>query len=383
MGESKKALIVATIASFIASFEIDDILRLKSLGYEVHCATNFNVCNLTPKMERLYSLDIVKHQISFERNPLDINNISAYRQLKKVLNERFDIVHCHTPVGGVLARLLSRKYRNNEKGTKVIYSAHGFHFFKGAPVKNWILFYPIEWLLSWFTDILITINTEDYTFAKNHLHAKKVCYLPGVGIDTDKFNSNNINIADTRNKLGLADDEIMLLSVGELSVRKNHILAIKAVSMLKNDKIKYFIVGEGSLKEMLQDFINELHMEKQIFLLGYRTDIVEMCSSSDMFIFPSLQEGLPVALMEAIACKTPVICSRIRGNVDLLDDDSFAFSPRNWKDLMSVLKEKIGNGRNYIKENCKVSVINNSKRLEAFKKEAVNHIMIQLYSESL
>ncbi len=309
--DKKKILIVATVWGFF-NFLKNDLELLEANGYEVHCATNFKNVNNPPKVQNM-----IKHQIDFSRKPLSQNNVKAFRQLSQVMAENeFAIVHCHTPVGSIIARLAAGKYR--KKGTKVYYTAHGFHFYKGAPLINWLVYYPIEWLCSWKTDLLITINKEDHDRARKHLHAKNTLYIPGIGIDIRKFDGIFTDAGKKRRELGVLEDEIMVLSVGELSKRKNHEVVIKALSKLSNKRIKYFIAGEGNLKQYLQKLIEEMRLSENVRLLGYRSDISKLCQCADIFAMPSQQEGLPVALMEAMASGLPCICSDIRGNHDLI-----------------------------------------------------------------
>ena len=309
--DKKKILIVATVWGFF-NFLKNDMELLKANGYEVHCATNFKNVNNPVDVQ-----NVIKHQIDFSRNPLSQSNVKAFRQLSRVMaDNKFTIVHCHTPVGGVVARLIANKYR--KKGTKVYYTAHGFHFYTGAPLLNWLVYYPVEWLCSWKTDLLITINKEDYHRAKKHFHAKNTSYIPGVGVDVQKFGGEFTDRGKKRRELGILEDEIMILSVGELSKRKNHQIIIKAMEKLQNRKIRYFIAGEGKLRPYLQRLIEDAGLTGSVCLLGQRKDIPELCRAADLFVFPSLQEGLPVALMEAMASGLPCICSDIRGNHDLI-----------------------------------------------------------------
>ena len=366
----KKALFVATIGSFFG-FERNDIKTLQSLGFEVHIAANLS----RSEFDDFQADGIIRHQIDFARIPWSKTNLNAYKQLKEIFAEmHFDIVHCHTPMGGILARLTAKKYRKS--GTKVIYTAHGFHFYKGAPLKNWLLYYPVECLCAHWTDVLITINKEDYACAKKHMHAKYVTYIPGVGIDLKKF-SPDIYAAEVlknaRSELGLADDEKMLLSVGELIPRKDHESVIRALAMIKNPKIKYFICGTGELRENLEKLIEELGLSENIRLLGYRTDISKLCGCADLFVFPSLQEGLPVALMEAIASKTPVICSNIRGNTDLVGGNAL-FEPKS----VNQITEKI---EQYINSDNTVEVKRNYANLKKYDLEKVMEGMRTIYSD--
>lgn len=263
------------------------------------------------------------YDVNFSRSPLKKENIGAYRELKRIIDgEYFDIIHCHTPVGGALTRIAARESR--KKGTRVFYTAHGFHFYKGAPLLNWILYYPIEKHLSKDTDVLITINHEDYEIAKTKFHAKKVAYIPGVGIDVEKFanTSSTIDRDKKRQELNIDGDTILLLSVGELNANKNHSIVIKALGDITRKyenlpKIVYAIAGSGPKAEELKQLAANNGVDLQ--LLGYRNDISELLTAADLFILPSLREGLNVSLMEAMASGTPCICGCIRENTDLID----------------------------------------------------------------
>lgn len=315
----KKALIVATTTSFITDFELSDIGILQDFGYEVHSASNVNINNRSDSYNRLNAIGVVQHQIDFSRSPFSLSNLIAYKQLKRLLKEEhFDLIHCHTPVGGFLARLSARK----KKEIKMIYTAHGFHFFKGnSPIKNCI-FHTVEKFCAKYTDALITINNEDYEAAQKFKlrNSGKLYKINGVGINTDKFAAVDIDIAKKRTELGISQDDIMLLSVGELIERKNHIVVINALKNIDNPRLHYFIAGCGILEENFLKKIQEFNLADRVHLLGYRTDISELCACADVFVFPSFQEGLSVALMEAMACGLPVIASKIRGNVDLIEE---------------------------------------------------------------
>lgn len=306
----KKAMIIATVYSFVSHFEKNDIKILQELGYEIIVASNFEGYK-----GELENLNIEKLDIPFTRSPISLKNIKAFSKLNKYLKEnQVDLIHCHTPVGGVAGRVLGRW----NKVPRIIYTAHGFHFFDGAPKINWLIYYPIEKILSKFTDTLITINKEDYERAKT-FYAKNIEYIPGVGIDVEKIKSVKVDKERKRKELGISMEDIVLLSVGELSSRKNHIAPIRALAEINNKNIKYLIAGTGPLENYLKKEIKKLDLEDQVILLGYRNDIYELNKISDIFLFPSIQEGLPVALMEALACGIPVICSSIRGNKDLIE----------------------------------------------------------------
>ena len=377
-----KALIVASVASMIDQFNRPNIKLLKELGYDVHVACNF-IEGSTCSLEKIQQLEtdlqtegVTFSQIDFARNITRITqNLRAYRQIKRLLKqEKYDLIHCHSPIGGLLTRMAAKKYR--KKGTRVIYTAHGFHFYKGAPLKNWLLYYPVEWLCAFWTDELITINKEDYARAQKHMHAKHVTYIPGVGVDLKKFSPKlytDEEISNARIELGLNDGEKMLLSVGELIPRKDLESVIRALAKINDLHIKYFICGTGELREYLEKLIEELGLSENIKLLGYRTDISKLCDCTDLFVFPSLQEGLPVALMEAIASKAAVICSNIRGNTDLVSGNAL-FEPKN----VNQIAEKI---EQYIISDNTAEVERNYANLKKFDLEKVAEEMKILYSD--
>lgn len=322
----KKALMVAHVAYAIEMFNMPNIRLLIDMGYEVQVACNFDDrSSLSDEKvdllkDKLTALGVKYHNIPFQRMPIKPANLKAYTQLKSLIDsQNFDLIHCHTPVGGIITRLAAAKSRK-KNGTKVIYTAHGFHFFEGAPLINWLIYFTAEKLCSYFTDTIITINKEDYNNAQTKLNAKKVAYVPGVGVDTDFFAGNAGKREALLSEISAKEDSTILLSVGELSDRKNHSVSIKALSEIKNENVRLVIAGTGEKREEFLSLAKELGVEGRVHLLGFRTDIAELLKSADIFLFPSIQEGLPVALMEAMSCSLPVICSEIRGNIDLIDD---------------------------------------------------------------
>lgn len=348
----EKVLILASVASMIYQFNIPNIKLLQEMGYEVHVACNFekgNSCSLE-KIQGLKNLlenmQVKYYQINFERNILKVfSNFSAYQDVKKILEKnKYKFLHCHSPIGGVIGRITGHLTE-----TKVIYTAHGFHFFKGAPLINWLIYYPIEKYLSKFTDILITINKEDYERAKTFF-SKRVEYIPGVGVDIEKIRNIQVNKELKRKELGLTLDNKVLLSVGELNKNKNHEVIIKALSKLNNPNIHYLICGQGNLKGYLEKLIKKLNLENNVKLLGFRKDIYEIYKISDIFVFPSKREGLSVALMEALVCELPVICSDIRGNRDLVRENKNGMLVKNKKNDYEIkIKEIIEKKRIYEK----------------------------------
>lgn len=348
----KNFLIVTHKGHFIEAFLMHNIEMLRNEGFTVHCASNYTEKLDAMAKVRLESLGMITHQIDIIRSPYSPANFFAYQQLKALMDQYdFACVHCHTPTGGVLARLAARKKR--KKGTKVIYTAHGFHFFKGAPLKNWVLFYPVERLCAHWTDVLITINKEDYERAK-HFRAGHVCYIPGVGVDISKFSRVGTTRLQKRKQLNFSEQDIILLSVGELIPRKNHAVVLEVMAQLKNEEsfkyLHYVICGCGELEGELIRKTNSLGIEGHVHLLGFREDISELYNCSDLFIFMSLQEGLPVALMEAMANGLPVICSDVRGNTDLIRDGvSGRVIPNNALNLSAAIRDWMLDKQKYLR----------------------------------
>jgi glycosyltransferase involved in cell wall biosynthesis len=350
MNEKKKALIVTTVASTIDQFCMNDILILLE-NYDVQVAANFTRGNNTSKerinefKRELMNKNIAVNEVEFNRNPLSKSNLTAYKKLKKIMQQnKFDLIHCHTPIAAMFARLAAKESR--KKGSKVIYTAHGFHFFKGAPILNWLVYYPVEKCLARYTDTLITINKEDYGRAKRKFKAKIVEYIPGVGIDLEKFNTVEIDRALKRSQLGLSEDAFVVLSVGELNKNKNHEVIIRAIGKIDNSKIHYIICGQGKLDGYLKNLSKETGIENQVHLLGFRKDIPELCKVSDVFAFPSYREGLSVALMEAMANGLPVVCSNIRGNSDLIESEKggYLVGPSDVDGYAKYINELITDG---------------------------------------
>lgn len=316
----KKVLFVAKVVrSHIATFHLPYLKMFKEMGWETAVAAHNDYDDprdcVIPNCDTYFD-------VPFERFPLSPNNVTSYRQLKKIIDAgEYDIIHCHTPVSAMITRLAALSAR--KRGTKVIYTAHGFHFFKGAPLINWLLYFPVEWFLARYTDALITINKEDYARAQKFA-AKKVYYVPGVGIDTKKFavdpKTKSAKREAIRTELGIPEDAIVLLSVGEVNENKNHRVVIEALCKLEAKNIHYIICGRGELEESHKNLARQLGLAGRVHLTGYRNDVVDFYQAADVFVFPSLREGLPVAVMEAMASGLPIICTPIRGNTDLVID---------------------------------------------------------------
>lgn len=311
----KKVLFCATVDSHILQFHIPYLKMFKEQGYEVHVATNGN--------EEIPFCD-VKHVVSFERSPIKINNLKAIKQLKEIINkEEFNIIHCHTPMGSVVTRIAAMKARK-KLNIKVIYTAHGFHFFKGAPKLNWLIFYPIEKWLAKYTDVLITINNEDYNRATKKFKCKNIKLVPGVGINNDKFDfeMSEQEKKALRKEIGVNENDFVIIYVAELIKRKNQTMAIKAIKQLseKYDNIKLILPGKDTINGEYQKLAKQLQIEDKVKFLGYRNDIPQLMKISNLSISTARFEGIPVNVLEALYIELPVVVTNCRGNRDLVQD---------------------------------------------------------------
>lgn len=316
---SKKVLLTATVQSHICQFHKPLAKLLQNNDYEVHIAARNNLSEKNGlAMEYVDKI----FDIPFDRSPFSLKNIKAYKELSKVLKDnKYEVIHCNTPMGGMVTRLAANKYRK-KNGTKVFYTAHGFHFYKGAPKINWLIYYPIEKLMSKFTDTLITITNEDYKLASEKFHCN-VVHMHGVGADSSKFYviSDEEKTA-LREKLGYEKNTKIILNVGELNQNKNQKTAIRAMKRIvqKLPNSKLLIAGNGEELENHKSLIKELALENNVELLGYTTEIFKYMSICDLLVACSFREGLPLNLMEAMLCGKPIVASVNRGHKELIDD---------------------------------------------------------------
>ncbi|WP_438312463.1 glycosyltransferase family 4 protein [Sporosarcina sp. FA9] len=316
-----KILYVSTLSNTINAFMIPHIKLLLEQGHHVDIACNIDR-DISPI---LTDRGCEIFDIKFQRSPKSKHNYVAYKKLKGLIQDKqYEVIHTHTPVASICVRLACRNMNN----VRVMYTAHGFHFFKGAPLKNWLLYYPIEYWFSRYTDVLITINKEDYYRAKRVFKAKSVEYIPGVGLDTKKIRLVNVDKWIKRSELDIEESSFVILSVGELNKNKNHETIIKAVARLNNPNIVYIICGQGPLESYLRNLSKKLRVDKQVLLLGYREDIADICKAADVFAFPSRREGLGMAALEAMASGLPIITSNVHGIVDYSIDGKTGYCCR-------------------------------------------------------
>lgn len=314
-----KILFVATVSSHIGQFHMPFIRKLKEYGNTVDVAFKDNS---SEKVGLDFTgIDNV-YEIPFARSPYSLNNLKAYKQLKKLLKENdYDAVHCHTPMGAVVTRLAAKSLR--KKGLKVIYTAHGFHFYKGASKFNWMTFYNVEKALAKHTDCLITINQEDYALAKKDFDIDKILYVPGVGVDLSEFAPKTNKLKkELRKEYGYDENAFIMIYPADLSVRKNQPMLFEAVEIVskKYNNIKLLLPGVQPLLEEHKAICEQKNISDNVEFMGYRRDIYKLDALADISVSSSRQEGLPINLIEAMALGNPIIATDVRGNNDLVQD---------------------------------------------------------------
>lgn len=362
-----KILFVATVDIHIINHHLRIIHKLHEMGHQVDVAANGGYTNT----------DITnKYNICFSKNPMSLDNFKAQKEIKKIIEEgNYDILSCHTPLSSFFTRLVTKEFSG-----KVMYMAHGFHFFKGAPLINNTVYKWMEEIAARYTDTLITINREDYEAAsKFHLKSGgQVKLIPGVGIDLNEIQSCRKDKNEIRELLGLPQDAFVLLSVGELNKNKNHLFVMQSLTeeFHKNSLLHYVIAGKGPLEDTYKAFIKENHLESQVHLLGYRTDIRSLLYGMDLFLSPSFREGLPVSVLEAMATGVPVLASNVRGNRDLIvsNQNGLLYEVSDSKEFIKDFK--------LLKENDALRLSFAKQALEDVKQysiEVIDPLILSLY----
>lgn len=314
--EKMKVLLVATVQSHICQFHRPLVAMLHEHGCEVHVAARNNLAE-----KNGLKLDFVEQvfDVPFQRSPFSPKNLEAHKQLRKIIDKGgYDVVHCNTPVGGVVGRLAARKSR--KRGTKAFYTAHGFHFYKGAPRKNWLIWYPVEKFMCRYTDRLITITQEDYDLASAKF-STQVERIHGVGANAAKYRRlSETECLALRQELGYAEDDKLLLCTGELLPNKNQITAIRAMKTLieQQAKAKLLLAGNGPTLAELQAEITALGLHNCVEFLGYRTDLERYANIADVIVSCSYREGLPMNIVEGMLLGKPVVASYNRGHRELI-----------------------------------------------------------------
>ena len=376
----KKALIVTAFARFIKSFLTNDILILQGMGYEVHCAANIHHAAADCMPDYFDEMKVTFHQIDFSSNrPLSKESLKSYCQMKKLLSEiQYDVIHCHTPIAGAITRIASKKQRR--QGCKILYTTHGFYFHKHSTWKTWAIYYTVENLMSYYSDAIITINHEDFKNAQR-MHSKQVYYIPGVGVDTNRYINVKIDRNIYRNNIGVGNDDFLILAVGELSKRKNHQIIIKALGEAKIPKAVFMICGNAMTSANTKDEL-ELLAKKigvDLRLMGLRDDIPEICKCADIGVMPSTREGVGLSGIEMLASGLPVVASDVHGIVDYISDgeNGYLCDPNDVHAFSEAIKKLYPEEK---RKSMKDACISSAKR---FDKKISNEEMKKIYKEIL
>lgn len=369
---SKPKILFTSHTANFQKFNRPFMRMLSEQGYEVHYAS----------MGEEEILDADKSfTVPFTRSPFRLSNIRAYKELKKIIDrENYDIIHTHTPMGSVVTRLAARQAR--AKGTRVIYTAHGFHFFTGAPLVNWLIYYPVEKWMARHTDTLITINDEDYQRAKKKFKTN-VRYIPGVGVDESKFKPRLTKKQrnDLRKSLGIKPNDFVMIYPAELSKRKRQIWLLNSLGefIKQHPDVHMLLPGGDSLNGACQKLAAKLGIEGQVHFLDYRNDIPQLMMASDLSLSSSSQEGLPVNLLEALAADLPIIATDSRGHADLVKDSVNGF-------ILDKNKPKAFAGRTkvlYVNESLRKKMKKASAgQLRGYRSKDIMPMFAELYKET-
>ena len=376
----KKALIITALTGFVRAFLLQDIKILQKLGYDVHCAANGIGDDDTVSMNVEYfkNLEAEFHQIDFSsNNPFSKSTLTTYKQVSALLKEQhFDLIAVHTPIPGVVVRMAARKYR--KKGTKVIYTTHGFYFHEKGSKKQNILYRTVETFMSRFSDAIVTINNEDYNAAKK-MHSPLVYHINGVGVDTQKYILDKFDRTAYRKKLGISENQTVLLSVGEISYRKNYQVVIRALSKLKDNNLVYLICGKGLVGDGIAGELKQLakDLDVNVMFLGYRKDIPQIIACSDIGVIPSNREGLGLAGIEMLSGGIPVVGSSVQGIKDYVIPEitgylADPFDPDGFAEGISKLLDKT------VREKMKDDCFNKAK---SFDREISGNQLMDIYKE--
>lgn len=311
----KKILLCATVDYHFKAFHLPTMKWFKDQGWEVHTAAAGSMA--LPYTDQNFD-------ISVQRSPFSFSNMRAYKSLRHIIDmNNYSIIHCHTPLGGVLARLAARHARTL-KGTRVIYTAHGFHFCKGSPYRNWLIYYPVERFLASMTDSLITINSEDHALATGHnFKCGKIEHVHGVGVDTSRFKPvDKKEKQKLKKSSGYKQDDFLMCYTAEFNKNKNQKLLIEAMAEVikKVPDARLLLAGEGPLLEECRRRAAAANVAKHVNFLGFRKDVDQLLPMCDLALSSSYREGLPVNIMEAQACGLPSVVLKNRGHSELVKD---------------------------------------------------------------
>lgn len=369
-----RRILVTSTDLMMVQFLLPHIRNLSENGYEVEIACSEVGGRMQEVRDKIGDCVKKVYTVNLHRSPINPENFKGFREMKHIVNQGcYDIIWTNEPVMGVVTRLAAKNTRKS--GTKVLYMVHGFHFYEGAPKLNWMIYYPIEKAMAPNADVICTVNQEDYKRAKS-FNVREAKYIHGIGINTERLTVGE-NRKDIREELGLKDDDFFVLSVGELNENKNQKVIIQAIALLRDKNIHYILCGKGDQLDNLKKLVEEKKLKQNVHFLGYRTDVVDICSQADVYVMPSKREGLPVASLEAMYCGLPLVTSNIRGLTDVMENGvsgymcssedvkGFAKGIKNLKNNPEMRKKMGEHNRQTVKPYC----------IEETKKEILKLIM--------
>jgi len=312
----KKILFVASVYAHFAAFHKPFMKMFQEKGYEVHAAGS----NSMNRKDELNEMGVICHDVEFERFPFSKKNLKALKELNALFQVHYyNLIHVHTPTASFLTRYIASKHNQG----KILYTAHGFHFFKGASRKNWLLFYPAEKMAKRWTDGLLVMNGEDFSLGKKlgFKENQNMFHVHGVGVDLNEFHEAINKKTCLKEELSLDSNAVVICCVAELSARKNQMFLLENWETIveRCPAANLVLIGSGNDSAKIKAYITENEM-RNVHLLGYRSDVPSIIASSDIVTLVSKQEGLPRCLMEAMACAKPIITTNIRGSKDLVDN---------------------------------------------------------------
>lgn len=320
-----KVLYITTVLSTYESFLKPHVEKLISMGHEVELGCSLNIS------DNVNDHQIVVHSIPFSRSMLNNKFFNIKRTIIQLIKSRqYDVVHVHTPIASAITRLVIPFNRN----FRLFYTSHGFHFHPNSPCVNWVYF-VVEWLLSFKTDKLITINNWDYQIAKKYFNHAEVVKCNGVGLNPRQ----NTSKSPIRSELNINDSDFILINVAEHNKNKNQKLLLKIVKDLRNPHLHLILVGKGRLSDYYRKYTESHSLQSNVHILGYRKDVFELLNQSNLFVFPSKREGLGMALIEALSIGKPFIAYDIRGVVDICQNHYQNYLIRPYS--ANLFKEKI------------------------------------------
>lgn len=316
-----KVLFLATVYTHLATFHIPFMRLLEDKGYEVHAAASA----AEGRKEEVEAIGVKCWDIPFARSPYSPKNLRAFQELKRLLEaHHFALVHVHTPVAAFLGRYLAKATGQGP----VLYTAHGFHFYKGAPLRNWLIYYTAERLAARWTDGLIVMNGEDFDNARRlgFEPDKNLFYVHGVGVDLTHYSPLASPKEYIRLELSLSPTGVVVTCAAEMIPRKNHMLLLNAWKILsaRCSDCYLLLMGTGELLSVLQEKVKEEQIPR-VYFLGYRRDVPQILRESDIVTLTSKHEGLPRCIMEAMAAGKPVVATDVRGSRDLVEHGKTGF----------------------------------------------------------